>query len=105
MRATSWHQGCGNLILFESEQAGKSEIMRMSEDGADRMRLVAGTTWSPTCSPDMKFVYYAEVTQPRWKIRRVPIDGGAPIDVVDNPGDTIPGNVTISPDGELIAFP
>jgi Tol biopolymer transport system component len=43
--------------------------------------------------------------KPRWKVRRVSIDGGTPEDVVDNPGESIPGNVAVSPDGQLLAFP
>lgn len=48
---------------------------------------------------------YAEALKPRWKVRRVPIDGGTPVDIVANPGESIPGRVAISPDGQLLAFP
>ena len=28
-----------------------------------------------------------------------------PLDVIDNPGESVPGSVSISPDGKLLAFP
>jgi Tol biopolymer transport system component len=35
----------------------------------------------------------------------VPINGGAPVDILENPGESIPGRIAISPDGKLLAFP
>jgi eukaryotic-like serine/threonine-protein kinase len=102
---TNWFGACGHFILFESLRPPAPALVRINEDGTNAKRLVEGTTWSPTCSPDRKFVYYAEAVEPRWKVRRVSIDGGTPQDVVDNPGESIPGNVAISPDGQLLAFP
>ena len=61
--------------------------------------------WGPACTPDAKFVFYAANALPRWKIRRVSIDGGDPVDMTENPGESIPGRVAISPDGTLLAFP
>jgi Tol biopolymer transport system component/DNA-binding winged helix-turn-helix (wHTH) protein len=101
----NWFTTCDRFILFESERTSTHELRRMNQDGTDDKLLTVGTTWSPTCSPDGRFVYYAEALKPRWKVRRVPIEGGTPEDIVDNPGEAIPGNVTISPDGKLIAFP
>ncbi len=101
----SWFNSCGRFILFESDRSGTSELMRIDEDGANARGLATGTMWGQTCSRDGRFVYYAEALQPRWKIRRVPIDGGTPEDIVENPGEAIPGRVAISPDGQLLAFP
>ena len=100
-----WFTGCSRFVLFESDRSGTNELLRVDEEGANAKLLATGTMWGQTCSPDGRFVYYAEALKPRWKIRRVPIDGGTPVDIVENPGESIPGRVTISPDGELLAFP
>jgi Tol biopolymer transport system component/DNA-binding winged helix-turn-helix (wHTH) protein len=100
-----WFSGCGPFILFVSWRNGTSGLTRMDEDGSNPKLLAPGGMMAPNCSPDQQSVFYAETGKPRWKIRRVPIDGGAPADVLDNPGESIPGNVVISPDGKLLAFP
>jgi eukaryotic-like serine/threonine-protein kinase len=100
-----WFTACGRFILFAAQRGGAFELMRMDEDGANPKVLAMGFLWGESCSPDAKFVYYPEMLKPRWKIRRVPIDGGAPVDIVENPGEAIPGRVAVSPDGNLLAFP
>jgi Tol biopolymer transport system component len=97
--------GCSRFIVLESFRGGTSELTRMNQNGTNAMRLAPGVTWGPACSLDGRFVYYVEVSEPRWKIRRVPIDGGTPIDIVESPGKQIPGRLAISPDGQLLAFP
>jgi DNA-binding winged helix-turn-helix (wHTH) protein/Tol biopolymer transport system component len=71
-----WYSGCGRFILFVTDRNGTPELMRVDSDGANVRRLVTGNVWGESCSPDGKFVYYAEALKPRWKIRRVPIEGG-----------------------------
>jgi len=102
---TNWFSACGRYILFESSRSSTWDMMRIDQDGANPKRLSSGTTWGAACSPDGKFVYYAEALQPRQKIRRLPIDGDTPLDIAENPGDSIPGSVTVSRDGKLLAFP
>jgi len=58
---------------------------------------------SPSCSPDGKFVFY-EDTSPPQRILRVPIEGGAPVEIVKIPGDGPAGNVETSNDGRFLAF-
>jgi Tol biopolymer transport system component len=103
--SAGWFSGCGRFVLFESDRGGTNELMRVDDDGANPKSLATGTIWGQTCSPDGRFVYYAEALKPRWKVRRIPIDGGTPVDIVENPGESIPGRVAISPDGQLLAFP
>lgn len=98
-----WFTGCGRFILFVTDRNGVIELMRTDSDGANARRLATGNIFGETCSADGKFVYYVEVLKPRWKIRRVPIDGGTPVDIFENPG-AIPSSVAVSPDGQLIAF-
>ena len=104
-RGGSWFTGCGRFIVFMSDRSGISELVRIDEDGAHPKVLASGAMWGEGCSPDAKFVYYPEALKPRWKVRRVPIDGGTPVDIVENPGEAIPGRAAISPDGKLLAFP
>jgi eukaryotic-like serine/threonine-protein kinase len=99
-----WFTGCRRFILFVTDRNGTIELMRTDSDGANSRRLATGNIFGETCSADGKFVYYVEVLKPRWKIRRVPIDGGTPVDIFENPG-AIPGSVAVSPDGQLLAFP
>jgi Tol biopolymer transport system component/DNA-binding winged helix-turn-helix (wHTH) protein len=99
VRDATFPSACGRYFLFSSG----SNVMRVDADGTNARRLANG--YSPTCSPDRRFVFYAEPMQPRWKIRRISIEGGMPVDIIDNPGESIPGFITISPDGELLAFP
>ena len=101
----SWFTACDRFILFAAQRGGAFELMRMDEDGANPKVLATGFLWGESCSPDAKFVYYPEMLKPRWKIRRVPIDGGAPVDIAESPGLAIPGRAAISPDGKLLAFP
>jgi eukaryotic-like serine/threonine-protein kinase len=101
----NWFTGCGRFILFVTDWSHNPGLMRVDLDGANARRLTTGSIWGETCSPDGKFVYYPEVIKPRWKIKRVPIDGGTPVDIFENPGEAMPGRVAISPDGKLLAFP
>jgi Tol biopolymer transport system component len=104
-RGGSWFVGCGRFIVFTSDRSGVQELVRIDEDGANPKVLATGFIWGESCSPDAKFVYYPELLRPRWKIKRIPIDGGAPVEIAENPGEAMPGRVAISPDGTLLAFP
>ncbi len=86
-------------------------VWRVDADGADVKELSdTKDDFSPTCSPDGKWVYY-HVDNPD-RFMRVSIDGGKPEEV---PGSEIPGAIfatqyfDISPDGKtlgfLVAFP
>ena len=66
--------------------------------------LATGNLWSPTCSVGGCFVYYVNWEQPE-KIWRIPVEGGSPIEVSSILGDSIMGNITVSPDGKYIAYP
>ena len=101
----SWPVACGPYIIFISAREGVDKVVRINNDGSGAKTLTSGGMWGPACTPDAKFVFYAENALPRWKIRRVSIDGGDPVDITENPGESIPGRVTISPDGTLLAFP
>jgi DNA-binding winged helix-turn-helix (wHTH) protein/Tol biopolymer transport system component len=100
--ATSF-TACGPFIFFLSGTSGSTDLMRINEDGEDRRRLATGHIWDETCSSDGHFVYYLELLIGRWKIRRVPIEGGTPIDIMENLNEP-PTGIAISPDGHLLAL-
>jgi eukaryotic-like serine/threonine-protein kinase len=94
----------GRLIWEASYQFGPADIVRVDADGLNPTKLASGLVYSPTCSPDGKFVFYVLMTHPQ-KILRVPIQGGDPIEIGTIPGPTVRGTMRMSPDGKFLAFP
>ena len=94
----------GRLIVQRSYQSGLAEIMRVDQDGLNPTKLAGGLLYSPTCSPDGKFVFYISMGAPQ-RIMRVPIQGGDSQIVGDVPGPTVRGTMRVSPDGRFLAFP
>ena len=94
----------GRLIVQRSYQSGLAEIMRVDQDGLNPTKLTGGSLYSPTCSPDGKFVFYISMGAPP-RIMRVPIEGGDSQIVGDVPGQTVRGTMRLSPDGRFLAFP
>jgi serine/threonine protein kinase len=79
-------------------------VWRADADGSNQKRLTDGKRdFSPTCSPDGKWVYYVDFDVQQ--IKRVSIEGGISEGV---PGATVPnrmvGEVSLSPDGKILAF-
>jgi Tol biopolymer transport system component len=79
-------------------------LVRLDGDGSNPVKLVGGSLWSPTCAPDGRFVFYVTVDSPQ-KIWRVPIDGGTPIQIAQILGEGISGRMSVSPNGQFIAYP
>lgn len=94
----------GRLIVQRSYQSGLGEIVRVDQDGLNPTKLAGGFLYSPTCSPDGKFVFYISMEAPQ-RIMRVPIEGGDSQIVGDVPGQTVRGTMRVSPDGRFLAFP
>jgi Tol biopolymer transport system component len=112
--------GCGNSgsdtskprpIVFVASHHSPSgidgrSVWRVDADGANPKEISdTKSDFSPTCSPDGKWVYYNIAGTNR--INRVSIDGGKPEAV---PGVDVPGGIfgsayfDISPDGKTLAF-
>jgi DNA-binding winged helix-turn-helix (wHTH) protein/Tol biopolymer transport system component len=94
---------CGTFVIAEVRQDGQQHIVRLNADGSHATSLAEGTVGSPVCSPDEKFVFYANVS-PFQRILRVPIEGGTPLEIARIPGDGLMGTVDISNDGKYLAF-
>jgi DNA-binding winged helix-turn-helix (wHTH) protein/Tol biopolymer transport system component len=99
-----WLTPCGSYIVLTSVGPGVVSLVRLDADGSNPMRLLGGSLWSPTCSPDARFVFYVTVDSPQ-KIWRVPIDGGTPVQIAQILGEGISGRMSVSPDGQFIAYP
>lgn len=95
---------CEGSVVLTSRGAGAAVLTRLDPDGTHATQLTTGNLWSPTCSLDGKFVYYVNLEQPE-KIWRIGIEGGATVAVATVLGDTLMGNVSVSPDGKLLAYP
>jgi eukaryotic-like serine/threonine-protein kinase len=84
----------------------KINIWRTDANGSNPKQLSSGRTdIEPLCSPDSKWIYYAELNG---GIRRVPVDGSAPPEIV--PGSVLPNAIiasrrfALAPDGKRLAY-
>ena len=90
------------FIVFHSNRSGVFQIWRMDRDGSNAVQLTFGISESnwPCFSADSKSVYYQHfepgLSGSIWK---VPIEGGAPVKVID--GFAI--HPAPSPDGKWLA--
>ena len=108
-----WMTACSSFIVFASYKGGNSTLIRANLDGSNPTKLVEGnlfkpsrtslSTRGPACSPDGKFVFFVGAVGPR-KIYRVPIEGGAPTEISEIPGDFIVGRLSVSPNGKFLAY-
>jgi len=94
---------CGTLMVALVRQEGGPRLVRFDGDGMHLASLATGSPDSPSCSPDGKFVFYKDTSPPQ-RILRVPIEGGAPVEIAKIPGDGPAGDVEISEDGKFLAF-
>jgi len=98
---------CGKdyLVLSWGFHGGTNSfnIWRTRSDGSSPVRLTDGTDDSlPVCSPDQKWVYYADVVSKR--ISRIQLDGSSKAEAVfDYPQGYFFGGPTLSPDGKRMA--
>ena len=99
-----WLTPCGQFIVLASFGSGEVTLMRIDPDGSNPMKLTSGSLWSPACSPDGQFVFYVNVDSPQ-KIWRIPVAGGSPVQIAEIMGDDISGRLSVSPDGQFLAYP
>jgi Tol biopolymer transport system component len=104
LRSVSWFTECGRYVVATTNEPDSTALVRLDGDGTRMVTLAKGNLWSPTCSVEGRFVYYVNWEQPE-KIWRIPIEGGSPVEVAPILGDSIMGNITVSPDGKYIAYP
>jgi DNA-binding winged helix-turn-helix (wHTH) protein/Tol biopolymer transport system component len=95
---------CGQSVVLTSNEWNSTALLRLEVDKARLTQLATGNLWSPACSPDNRFVYYVNLEQPE-KIWRLPLEGGTPVEIAQVLGDSIMGDITVSPDGQFISYP
>lgn len=94
---------CGRFVIFRASKTDTLALIRVDRDGTHPVEIARGNLWSPLCSPDGKFVFYATAEQPQ-RIWKVPITGGVPSYISDALGDALATRLAISPDGRLLAY-
>jgi Tol biopolymer transport system component/DNA-binding winged helix-turn-helix (wHTH) protein len=92
---------CGRFIVFASGRAATTELVRVAANGAYPTRLVRGDLNSAVCTPDGKYVFYDDMQ----RIFRMPVEGGASVEIAKILGENIGGRLSISPDGRFLAYP
>jgi Tol biopolymer transport system component len=104
VQGAGWLTSCVGSLVLTSFESGSNSLLRVDTEGSHPMKLASGSLWSPSCSPDGRFVFYVTVDSPQ-KIWRVSIEGGAPVQIAEVLGDSISGRMSVSPDGRFIAYP
>ena len=101
---------CGKQYLLMEwafrQGSNAISIWRTEADGSNPVQLTkGGHDWAPTCSADLKWVYYFNGESQQ--LRRVPLNGGKSelLTKTEVPDSTIIGLYGVSPDGKLLAYP
>ena len=99
-----WIEVCGRSVLVLSNDAGHKVLLRYNEDGTEPAAIGSGDVLSPVCSPDGESAYYLNFAHPEM-IHRISFSDGSTTSVGGVLGDTLFGNLAISPDGRFLAYP
>jgi serine/threonine protein kinase len=93
---------CGKYVVFRSiPTMGGASVNLWKTDiaASNQTQLTTGRNdQGAQCSPDGKWVYYIALMENQ-ALKRVPIEGGTPETVIDDPST----GYTLSPDGKLVA--
>jgi DNA-binding winged helix-turn-helix (wHTH) protein/Tol biopolymer transport system component len=92
---------CGHFVVFASGRAATTELIRVAANGADPAQLLRGDLNSTVCTPDGKYLFYDDMH----RIFRMPVEGGASVEIAKILGENIGGRLSISPDGKFLAYP
>jgi Tol biopolymer transport system component len=99
-----WIEPCGRFLLAVTSTNGEKVLTRVAQDGANETALTSGDVLFPACSPDGQFAYYLNAVHPQ-KIRKISLVDGSISEIADVPGDSLFGNIVVSPDGKYLAYP
>ena len=97
-------KSCGHFVILGQDSPPLPALVRVNRDGTHMQQLATGNLWSPICSADGQFVFYATTQQPQ-KIWRVPIGSGEPQEIAEVQGTQLTGALAASPDGKFLAYP
>jgi Tol biopolymer transport system component len=94
---------CGEFVISTTYRNGPTEIMRVNRDGTNVIPLAEGHFSEPVCSSSGRDIFAVDVSS--WpKVVRIPIGGGAPVEVARTVSGKTWGHLSISPDGNLLAY-
>jgi Tol biopolymer transport system component len=99
-----WIEPCGRFLLAVTSTNGEKVLTRVAHDGSNETALTSGDVLFPACSPDGQFAYYLNGVHPE-KIRKISVVDGSISEIADILGDTLFGNIVVSPDGKYLAYP
>ncbi len=92
--------GNGRFMVFHSFDPSGEGVWRADLDGSNPKQLTRGQPIRQTvCTPDGKEMVYPVFTQGKNLLMKMPIDGGAPVDLREE----FVSWLDVSPDGRLIA--
>jgi serine/threonine protein kinase len=96
----------GRYILYSApsrESTSAMALWRMDATGGNSKQLSKGPLDAPAmCSPDGKWVLYSSLDGGKYLGKKVPIDGGTPIQI--STSLLTCGCINVSPDGKDLAF-
>ena len=96
---------CGRFVFFTTETARSTDLLRVDLDGTNATSLATGDVgWSEACTPEGREIFWHQMGPPQ-RILRMPLEGGPSVKVADVVEDGMMGNLAISPDGKLLAYP
>ena len=99
-----WIEPCGRFLLAVTSSNGAKILTRVASDGTNETAVTSGDVVFPACSPDGQAAYYLNAVHPQ-KIHKVSILDGSIAEIGDVPGDSLFGNIVVSPDGKYLAYP
>jgi Tol biopolymer transport system component/DNA-binding winged helix-turn-helix (wHTH) protein len=99
-----WIESCGRFLLAVTSTNGEKVLTKVAPDGTNETALTSGDVLFPTCSPGGQSVFYLNAVHPQ-KIRRMSLVDGSISEIADIPGDSLFGNIVVSPDGKYLAYP
>ena len=99
-----WIEPCGRFLLAVTSTNGEKVLTRVADDGSNVTALTSGDVLFPACSADGQFAYYLNGVHPE-KIRKISVVDGSISEIADVLGDSLFGNIVVSPDGKYLAYP
>lgn len=99
----------GSRVAFVSPRTGHRQVWLMNPDGTNQTQLTFGeklvdTGFAAAMSPDGREVFYMRTGKGPISIWKVPVEGGAPVQVSHLKDATTEGFLSISPDGKWLAY-